>query len=747
MAGSRLLLVADDRSLPDGLTVGNCAGALSALDADWTLETVTDSAEVRDALDETVVCVVCGLSLDAEGLDVLQEVRDRNATVPVIQLVASGTERVPVEALALDGVSYCRLDAAADPTTDLTGTVETALSDAASGVADSVPGPSGASESGGVYRELVRNVPDPVYMLDEEGYITMVNEALLREGGYDRESFLGSHITEIVPMRDFEHGVELIVELLGDDTKHSETFELEIEHADGTTREYEDHLTVVTDEDGEFAGSVGIVRDIQERKERERELEQYETVVETVDDLVYAVDDEGHFQFVNEAQESMTGYGRDQLLGEHVSVLMGEESRAKARERIAALRESDQGSVTYERTATTADGEQIYCEDNMALLPSPDGDFRGTAGIIRDITERKERERELEQYETLVQAVPDTMWATDENGYFTFVNDAGIERFDYDEVESGEIHFSESIADEDLQKFVEAHRRLLSDEYDTGQKAVIEYTAVTQDGRRFPAETHFSLMDTDDDEGTPGAGIVRDVTARKQRQERLQVLNRVLRHNLRNDLTAVISGSDVIAERMRAICNDEVSANIAETNSEVSHEIVEMSEEIRQIGKALERESIESPRTDAVEVIESVVADYRDRHPAATIGTDLPGEAAVEADHSLELVVEQLVENAIVHNDSDRPWVKLTITERDRDRGDWYELQVTDDGPGIPEHERVVVDEDTEVTPLQHGSGIGLWAVVWVVNSFDGNVDFDTDASGSVVSVTLRTAAQAATER
>jgi sensor histidine kinase regulating citrate/malate metabolism len=89
----------------------------------------------------------------------------------------------------------------------------------------------------------------------------------------------------------------------------------------------------------------------------------------------------------------------------------------------------------------------------------------------------------------------------------------------------------------------------------------------------------------------------------------------------------------------------------------------------------------------------------------------------------------------------------ITVREQDAAQGDWYELRVADDGPGIPDGERTIRDEDAAVTPLQHGSGIGLWAVVWVVNSFDGNVDFDTDASGSVVSVTLRTAAQAATER
>jgi PAS domain S-box-containing protein len=146
-----------------------------------------------------------------------------------------------------------------------------------------------------------------------------------------------------------------------------------------------------------------------DRIERERDLAQYETVAEAVNDLVYAVDEDGYFQFVNESQEAMTGYSREELLGEHVSVLMEEDSRAKARERIETLRESETRSVTFERTAVTADGEEIYCEDHMALLPAEDGEFRGTAGIVRDITDHKERQRQfrkkndrLEQFASIV---------------------------------------------------------------------------------------------------------------------------------------------------------------------------------------------------------------------------------------------------------------------------------------------------------------------------------------------------------
>jgi len=123
-----------------------------------------------------------------------------------------------------------------------------------------------------------------------------------------------------------------------------------------------------------------------------------------------------------------------------------------------------------------------------------------------------------------------------------------------------------------------------------------------------------------------------------------------------------------------------------------------------------------------------------------TIEADLPDRAVVEADESLELVVENVVENAIEHHDSDHPTIEVTIAQQDRERGEWYEITVRDDGPGIPSQELVAVDEDRTVTPLQHGSGIGLWAVAWIVQSFGGSVDVAADEGGSAVTLSRRKA-------
>jgi len=127
------------------------------------------------------------------------------------------------------------------------------------------------------YRTLVENVGDPMYVLDEEGRIEMVNEAMATELGYDRMEMVGRHHSEFVHEDDAERGTELLQELRGHEREWA-TYEVRTVASDGETRFAEVKLTPLT-EGGQFRGSVGVFRDISDRKRREEHLEQFASVV------------------------------------------------------------------------------------------------------------------------------------------------------------------------------------------------------------------------------------------------------------------------------------------------------------------------------------------------------------------------------------------------------------------------------------------------------------------------------------
>ncbi|WP_222919362.1 PAS domain S-box protein [Natrinema sp. SYSU A 869] len=131
-------------------------------------------------------------------------------------------------------------------------------------------------------------------------------------------------------------------------------------------------------------------------EQQERTLHRYERLVETAGDGMYVLDNAGHIMTVNDAILEMTGYSREGLLGEHASILFDHEDVEAGEAIIRSLLKSGGSTDTLELTVETKAGETISCEAQIAILV-PDGEFRGSVGVLRDVTERKRQERKLHE--------------------------------------------------------------------------------------------------------------------------------------------------------------------------------------------------------------------------------------------------------------------------------------------------------------------------------------------------------------
>ncbi|MFC7027586.1 sensor histidine kinase [Halomicroarcula sp. GCM10025710] len=134
-------------------------------------------------------------------------------------------------------------------------------------------------------------------------------------------------------------------------------------------------------------------------------------------------------------------------------------------------------------------------------------------------------------------------------------------------------------------------------------------------------------------------------------------------------------------------------------------------EKARQIDVALAADRRSQRPVDVVPHIRERVDAVRRAYPEATVELDCPDELVVHADWLLGTVLDNLVENAIVHNEG-TPSLTVAVERC----GQTACIRVTDDGPTIPETELDVFSEGTE-TPLHHSKGVGLWLVTWVVES------------------------------
>lgn len=138
------------------------------------------------------------------------------------------------------------------------------------------------------------------------------------------------------------------------------------------------------------------LRDITDRKRRERNLSRYRAIIETVWDGVYALDSDHAFTLANEAYADLTGYSREELLGSPATVVHNETIDDAATQLSAAVETGSQDAATLEFDLERADGTTVPVEAKFG--PSPiDAERGGRVGVVRDVTERNRRERRLKR--------------------------------------------------------------------------------------------------------------------------------------------------------------------------------------------------------------------------------------------------------------------------------------------------------------------------------------------------------------
>jgi len=235
---------------------------------------------------------------------------------------------------------------------------------------------------------------------------------------------------------------------------------------------------------------------------------------------------------------------------------------------------------------------------------------------------------------------------------------------------------------------------------------------------------------------SPGKAIVlRDVTGQRVRAQRLAVLNRVVRHNLRNEMTAILGRAEIIAEEATE------HADAAEAILDSADDLVELGERAHEVEEMMSAPPTVDSDIDLASLAGSVVDRYRTASPEASLSVDVDDSLTVTTDgRILSGVLDNLVENALVHNDAPTPVV--TVSARADPGSSTVRLSVADNGPGIPEQERSVIEAGTE-SPLEHGSGLGLWAVNWGVTRIGGAIEFsENEPEGTVVTIELPESAE-----
>lgn len=217
------------------------------------------------------------------------------------------------------------------------------------------------------------------------------------------------------------------------------------------------------------------------------------------------------------------------------------------------------------------------------------------------------------------------------------------------------------------------------------------------------------------------------VTRRRDIELLDQVLARVLRHNIRNDLTKIQIPAEIIAEECRGTLEEN-----AETIVSVSEELDKTAEAAHEMRHIVQRRD-QRATVSFPDILVSVVRSIEEEYPTAEIETTFEASVDLRVHPDFETAVYHLVENGIEHNDATdgtAPRVAISLTRCDGA----LVLEIEDDGPGIPPNELDILDQHGE-SALAHGSGIGLWIVDRVVAYSNAQIEFEASPNGTTATI------------
>ncbi len=201
------------------------------------------------------------------------------------------------------------------------------------------------------------------------------------------------------------------------------------------------------------------------------------------------------------------------------------------------------------------------------------------------------------------------------------------------------------------------------------------------------------------------------------------VLDRVLRHNLRNEMSVIRGFTTELTEQ-----TDDTS--YAETIIDHVDDLIALSETARKLETIIASDA-ERTATDITDVVTRVAEAVDTEYPSASITVSGDTEIIAAVRPSFEQAVEELIDNAAKHAGA-APTVTITVKQL----SETAEIVITDDGPGLDTQEIDVLNRGAE-TPLTHGSGLGLWLAHWVVTSHDGEIDATVTGDGTVMTISL----------
>jgi signal transduction histidine kinase len=223
-------------------------------------------------------------------------------------------------------------------------------------------------------------------------------------------------------------------------------------------------------------------------------------------------------------------------------------------------------------------------------------------------------------------------------------------------------------------------------------------------------------------------------TELEARNAEWEILNRIVRHDIRNKMTVVLAYAELVVEGLSGESREHLEQVI-----ESAEQVVDITKEARSVAEAMASTGeLDLKRVDVGAVLQQEIDEIGQLYPNATVVTDgdVP-DVSVLANDFLPSVFRNVLSNAVIHNGTQSPSIEIGVATA----ADTVTITVADDGPGMPDRITETVFEEPQAVADGTEHGVGLFLVASLVDQYGGDIRVsDNDPQGTVVTIELQRA-------
>lgn len=574
------------------------------------------------------------------------------------------------------------------------------------------------------YRSIFEHANDAIFFMDKTIFVDCNSKTVELFGCDNKKDIIGHHPWEYSP------------EFQSDGKTSKEKARIYIEKAfqgipqrfewlhskkDGTLFNAEVSLNLVKINKNDYL--LAVVRDITSKvkalKKIKESEELFRNLIHQSNDIIYLLY-ENRFEIINKKFTEVFGYTLEEVNKDDFNFMqiVSPKSRNVVLERMRKVKKGEKVKPIYNFIAVSKDGEEIYCEASVSYIPYKDG--IATLGIIRDVTERKLAEEELQKLSSAVRQSPAMVVITDKNERIEYVNPTVMDITGYSKEEL--ISATPRIFKSDLtprEAYTEMWEKLLAGDIWRGT-----FINKKKSGEIFYESAQIAPIFNDEGNITHFVKVGEDITKLKEYEQELILAKEkaeaadqlksdflaMISHEIRTPLNIILNYSSLIEEELKDRLMPEMVQffNGIKTAGERIIRTVELILNLSEIQKGIYKARFE--KIDINNLLKDLFNEYRAIANRKNIDFKLSHyeKAYIKADeYSVNQIFSNLIDNAIKYTSKGK--VEISVFQND----EAVLVKVKDTGEGIKEEYLPYLfepfsQEERGYTRRYEGNGLGL---------------------------------------